>query len=310
VIPDWARRELSAGELNAVLLHELAHLRRWDDWTNLAQKVLSALLFFHPVVWWIDNRLTLEREMACDDYVLDGTTDPRAYAECLVALAERGLLRRGLALAQGAVGRMRHTSLRVLQILDKSHPRATTIWRPALCIAATVAAGSLLTFSGVPSLVAFNATPAAETLTASASRSMPAVPLPAYLSVAHDSVQPLPVKADASGTATLKPIPVAASLGDLTPRVVPALAKRSPRRNMDISKRAKRSQDPSNSLKLLRISTTMLRDFPVSNGFLVVMRDEQYIVSDHGSCRISMIRVTVYHPENSRAVRENPAKST
>ena len=43
----------AAAELNTILLHELAHLGRWDDWTNLAQKVLGALLFFHPAVWWI-----------------------------------------------------------------------------------------------------------------------------------------------------------------------------------------------------------------------------------------------------------------
>src|SRR6266545_211248 len=43
VLPEWALRELSAAELNTVLLHELAHLRRWDDWTNLAQKLLRAL---------------------------------------------------------------------------------------------------------------------------------------------------------------------------------------------------------------------------------------------------------------------------
>ena len=70
VIPSWAMQELSATELNAILLHELAHLRRWDDWTNLVQKVLGALLFFHPAVWWIEKKLALEREMACDDLVL------------------------------------------------------------------------------------------------------------------------------------------------------------------------------------------------------------------------------------------------
>ena len=57
-------------ELKYILLHELAHLRRRDDWTNLAQKVLKALLFFLPSVWWIERRLSLDREMACDDAVL------------------------------------------------------------------------------------------------------------------------------------------------------------------------------------------------------------------------------------------------
>jgi len=65
------------------LLHEFAHLGRWDDWTNLAQKLVRTIFFFHPAVWWIEKRLSLEREMACDDVVLAETQNPRAYAECL-----------------------------------------------------------------------------------------------------------------------------------------------------------------------------------------------------------------------------------
>ncbi|HET8667724.1 MAG TPA: M56 family metallopeptidase, partial [Terriglobales bacterium] len=87
VIPRWLVQELSPADLRQVVLHEVAHLERWDDWTNLAQKVLRALLFFHPAAWWIEKRLTLEREMACDDVVLRQTANPRAYAQCLALLA-------------------------------------------------------------------------------------------------------------------------------------------------------------------------------------------------------------------------------
>src|SRR5208282_660830 len=75
VVPHWALQELSPEELNSVLIHELEHLRRWDDWTNLAQKILAAVFFFHPAVWWMDRKLALEREMACDDAVLARTSD-------------------------------------------------------------------------------------------------------------------------------------------------------------------------------------------------------------------------------------------
>ena len=156
VIPAWAMQELSATELNTILLHELAHLRRWDDWTNLVQKILGALLFFHPAVWWIEKKLTLEREMACDDLVLAGTDSPRAYAECLVSLAEKSLLRRGLALAQAAVGRMRHMSLRVAQILDEKRPGATRVWRPAPALLAGISLAVVMIFSGTPRLVSFD----------------------------------------------------------------------------------------------------------------------------------------------------------
>jgi beta-lactamase regulating signal transducer with metallopeptidase domain len=154
-VPSWALRELAPAELNAVVLHELAHLRRWDDWTNLAQKVLRALFFFHPAVWWVENRLSLEREMACDDMVLAQTANPRAYAECLVSLAEKNLLQRGVALAQAAVGRMRQTSLRVLQILDARRPNAVHVWKPAPWVVAGFSVACLVSAAHAPRLVAF-----------------------------------------------------------------------------------------------------------------------------------------------------------
>ena len=156
VIPSWTMGELSAAELNPILLHELAHLRRRDDWTNLVQKILGALLFFHPAVWWIEKKLALEREMACDDMVLASTTTPRAYAECLVSLAEKSFLRRGFALAQAAVDRLRNVSLRVAQILDVNRPRATRVWRPAPVLVGGVSLVCLVALSHAPTrLVSF-----------------------------------------------------------------------------------------------------------------------------------------------------------
>jgi beta-lactamase regulating signal transducer with metallopeptidase domain len=155
VLPTWSLQELSPAELNSILLHELAHLRRWDDWTNFAQKIVGALLFFHPAVWWIEKKLVLEREMACDDLVLEETGSPRAYAECLVALAEKSALRRGVALAQAAVGRMRSMSLRVSQILDVDRPTATRVWRPAPALLAGASLVVLGVFANSPRLISF-----------------------------------------------------------------------------------------------------------------------------------------------------------
>lgn len=158
VIPSWTIQELSTLELNAILLHELAHLRRRDDWTNLVQKIVGALLFFHPAVWWIDKKLALEREMACDDLVLAETqnTSPRAYAECLVSLAEKSFLRRGIAMAQAAVDRLWQVSLRVTQILDVNRPRATRVWRPAPVLVGGVSLVCLIALSHAPArLVSF-----------------------------------------------------------------------------------------------------------------------------------------------------------
>ena len=167
VIPGWAMRELSTAELNSILIHELAHLRRCDDWTNLVQQLLKALLFFHPAVWWIENKLALEREMACDDAVLAETANPRGYAQCLISMAEKSFLRRGVALAQAAVNRMHQTSLRVSQILDLNRSRATRVWKPALYSVAAFSVVCLVSLSHAPELVAFE-DPTADVSVASA----------------------------------------------------------------------------------------------------------------------------------------------
>jgi beta-lactamase regulating signal transducer with metallopeptidase domain len=161
VIPRWALNELTTTELNAVLLHEIAHLRRWDDWTNLAQKIVSALLFFHPAVWWIGRGLAREREMACDDFVLASTADHRGYAKCLVSVAEKSFLRRSLALAQALAGRAHLTAQRVARILDAARPRrersaAARVWKPALGVVASLTAVCLISLPRMPRLVAFD----------------------------------------------------------------------------------------------------------------------------------------------------------
>lgn len=155
VIPDWVMQELSAVEINQILIHELAHLRRWDDWSNLAQQLVKALFFFHPAVWWIEKKAALEREMACDDAVLE-TASPRAYAECLARLAEKSVLQRSVALAQAAIGKIRQTSLRVAQILDPDRPSASYgALKPAVALVALFAVASAISVDHGPRLIAF-----------------------------------------------------------------------------------------------------------------------------------------------------------
>lgn len=155
VLPTWALQELPAAELRIILLHELAHLRRWDDWTNLTQKVVKALFFFHPAVWWIESHLSLEREMACDDLVLAQTASPKAYAKSLLTLAERVGLGKGIALAQAALGRAHQTSHRIRQILDGNRPKATGIWKPAMGLVTAMSALAVLAVPYTPNLVSF-----------------------------------------------------------------------------------------------------------------------------------------------------------
>ncbi len=117
LIPDWLYERLTQGELEQIVLHEVEHLRRRDDWTNLLQKLCLVVFPLNPALVWIERRLCREREMACDDGVIRVTRAPRAYAACLTSLAERGLERRVEALSLGAWQRRPELVHRVHSIL-------------------------------------------------------------------------------------------------------------------------------------------------------------------------------------------------
>ena len=155
-LPTWALAELPAAELAIILRHEFAHLRRWDDWTNLAQKMVRAIFFFHPAVWWIESRLSVEREMACDDIVVAETDNPMGYASCLVTLLERSLAQRGWTMAQAIVHRAREASERVAQILDQNRPAGRGISKPALGLVGMFAALCVVMLPATPQFVAFD----------------------------------------------------------------------------------------------------------------------------------------------------------
>jgi beta-lactamase regulating signal transducer with metallopeptidase domain len=76
-------------QLEMVLLHELVHVRRWDNLVNLVQRIVESVLFFHPMIWVVSAWVRREREHCCDAVVVAHTRQPRAYAQLLVALAEQ-----------------------------------------------------------------------------------------------------------------------------------------------------------------------------------------------------------------------------
>lgn len=90
---------LSAGQLECLLLHELAHVRRHDYLVNLLQGVIEGLLFYHPAVWWVSGAVRAERENCCDDAVVEMVGDARAYAATLASLEQRRALAPRAALA-------------------------------------------------------------------------------------------------------------------------------------------------------------------------------------------------------------------
>jgi beta-lactamase regulating signal transducer with metallopeptidase domain len=99
ILPASALMALSPEQLEAVLAHELAHVRRADYLWNLIQTMVETLFFFHPVVWWLGRRLREQRELCCDDVAVQSCADPLVYATALLCLEERCRQQLSLAMA-------------------------------------------------------------------------------------------------------------------------------------------------------------------------------------------------------------------
>jgi len=109
---------LSPQQLDAVLAHELAHVRRYDYLVNLLQTIVETLLFYHPAVWWISHQVRVAREHCCDDAAIDVCGDSVAYAAALSSFeALRSAPRPALAANAG------NTLARVQRILGVSTRR-------------------------------------------------------------------------------------------------------------------------------------------------------------------------------------------
>jgi beta-lactamase regulating signal transducer with metallopeptidase domain len=87
VLPLAVLANLTAAQVEALIAHELAHIRRRDYAVNLLQTAAEALLFFHPGVWWVSRRIRQEREHCCDDAAIDVAGEVTAYVEALATLA-------------------------------------------------------------------------------------------------------------------------------------------------------------------------------------------------------------------------------
>jgi beta-lactamase regulating signal transducer with metallopeptidase domain len=99
ILPASALMALTPQQLEAVLAHELEHVRRADYFWNLVQTTVETLFFFHPAVWWLGGRLRQQRELCCDDAAVRACADPLLYATALLRLEERRSQHLSLAMA-------------------------------------------------------------------------------------------------------------------------------------------------------------------------------------------------------------------
>jgi uncharacterized protein YjbI with pentapeptide repeats/beta-lactamase regulating signal transducer with metallopeptidase domain len=141
LIPRELLQRLSADEVDQIALHELAHLRRADDWTNGLTRILLAAFGWNPAVRFAAAQLDLEREVACDDYVLDASGVVRPYAMCLAKMAESSSWPRGPIAAPAVFATRKHLSLRIERLLFAGRATGTN---PSFGIAAFAVAGVVL----------------------------------------------------------------------------------------------------------------------------------------------------------------------
>jgi beta-lactamase regulating signal transducer with metallopeptidase domain len=149
LLPACWLTEMTPEVLEAVIAHELAHIRRWDLWVNLLQRLLETLLFYHPAVWWLSRRVRLAREMCCDELAVAATGQRMSYA---IALSEAACRRAAPnePLLGATMGGTEMTLLsRVYNVLGLSPGRERARWWPAGLLALLVPLGIWCASAGI-----------------------------------------------------------------------------------------------------------------------------------------------------------------
>ena len=139
---------LPVGQVEAILLHELAHIRRYDYLVNVLQRSVEGLLFYHPAVWWISRVIRAERENCCDDVVVAMSGNAHEYAVALAALEQNRWSGRELAVAATGGSLVK----RIRRLLYPKGPNGA--WTPlfsAVILMAT-AAVALVAWQAAPAL--------------------------------------------------------------------------------------------------------------------------------------------------------------
>jgi len=145
LLPAAAILNLTPDQLEAILAHELAHLRRYDDIVNIAQSLMETLFFYHPAVWWISARIRHERELCCDDLAVRASGNALCYARALASLEGMRIGHSGVAIA--ALGNSASSlEYRIHRIVETSRSDERASALPGI-IALTLAAGCLAVYS-------------------------------------------------------------------------------------------------------------------------------------------------------------------
>jgi beta-lactamase regulating signal transducer with metallopeptidase domain len=177
LLPVAAVAALTPAQVEAILAHELAHIRRHDYAVNLLQTIAETLLFYHPAVWWVSKRIRAEREHCCDDVAVRVCGDAVSYAHALAELESWRVTSTAMAIAAtggSLLARVRRILREPLTDESRSKSGATLV----LTLVFTAGAGAvqqLPSWIGLPGGARVGATRAAQ----DDARFKPRAPLPA-----------------------------------------------------------------------------------------------------------------------------------
>ena len=216
LLPEHLLEELPPEDLDRVLLHELAHLRRGDDWINAFERVAEAIFFFNPGISWIVRQLDVEREVACDDWVLGRRTDALPYAQCLVKLVESVAWPHQPMVAPGVFVTRRAISIRIERLLAKQRDvRLRVSLGPLSAVAAVAIAVCLLGAYVAPSIASGTApakSPAQATAVAQRA---------SHETARSTSAKPAPWHAQPAMVAQASPAPTTVPSAEPSPTIAP-----------------------------------------------------------------------------------------
>jgi D-alanyl-D-alanine endopeptidase (penicillin-binding protein 7) len=141
-------RRLAAADLDRVLVHEWAHVQRRDDLAHIVQRLVRAVVGWHPTAWWLERQLNFEREVLCDEVAVRVTGSAKRYAECLLTIAalKHRPGRSVPVLAAVSRFRLHHRIERIVAV-----PGAATVrvWRPLAVVSAVAVVSCALALGTV-----------------------------------------------------------------------------------------------------------------------------------------------------------------
>jgi bla regulator protein blaR1 len=144
----WPRSisaQLADAHIESIIVHELCHARRRDNLTAALHMLVESIFWFHPMVWWLGNRLVEDRERACDEHVVESGREPQVYAESILKVCEF-CIESPLPCVTGVSGAdLKH---RIAEIMARRAPRNLSFARKLLLTIAFLAAISAPIFAG------------------------------------------------------------------------------------------------------------------------------------------------------------------